>query len=175
MREMWLGFWAGIGLVLCVGMTANAADSKKEGVAAKPGEVQSAQADGSILLFCNSAEPHGAMIRYEPQTNKMTIGYWVKKEDWVSWNFKVPKAGKYKVEILQGCGPKSGGSEVEFKCDDQTLSITVQETKGFQDFLKREIGSFDFKAVGEKTLEVRAKSKPGMAVMDLRQVRLIPE
>jgi hypothetical protein len=133
-----------------------------------------AQQDGSILLHSRDAITHGSTIRYEPEPHKNTIGYWVKQEDWVSWNFEVPAPGKYTVEILQGCGPKSGGSEVEFTSANQTLTMTVQETKGFQDFLQRQIGAFEFKTPGEYTLSVKPKTKPGLAVMDLRQVRLIP-
>ncbi len=129
---------------------------------------------GTILLHSRDAITHGSTIRYEPQPNKNTIGYWMKQEDWVSWNFTVPAAGRYTVEVLQGCGPKSGGSVVEFSSAQQTLTMTVQETTGFQDFLRREIGTFEFKAPGEYTLTVKPKTKPGLAVMDLRQVRLVP-
>jgi len=130
--------------------------------------------NGAILLHSRDATTHGSTIRYEPQPNKNTIGYWLKQEDWVSWNFQVPAPGKYTVEVLQGCGPKSGGSVVEFTSAEQTLAMTVQETTGFQDFLRREIGTFEFKVPGEYTLAVKPKTKPGFAVMDLRQVRLIP-
>ena len=78
------------------------------------------------------------------------------------------------MEVLQGCGPKSGGSEVEFTSNDQTLQMKVEETKGFQDFIQRNIGTFEFKSAGQYTLAVKPKTKPGMAVMDLRQVRILP-
>ena len=92
----------------------------------------------------------------------------------MSWEFRVPKAGNYRVEILQGCGPGSGGSEVEFSVGDETLLVKVVETKGFQDFLKRDIGEFHFAQAGRFTLTVKPKNKPGQAVMDLRSVTLRP-
>ena len=132
------------------------------------------QEDGSILLHSRQAVTHGPMLRYEPEPNKNTLGYWVRKEDWASWDFRVEKPGRYKVEILQGCGPKSGGSEVEFRVGEQAHRITVVETKHFQDFLEREIGTFTFDEAGEYQLTVRPQSKPGLAVMDLRRVMLTP-
>jgi len=131
------------------------------------------QADGSILLHSRDATVSGAMLRYEPETNKITLGYWVKKEDWASWDFAVSQPGRYTVEALQGCGPGSGGSEVVFSVGDQQLPMTVRETKHFQDFIPRELGVVAL-AAGEHELQVRPKTKPGAAVMDLRQVRLIP-
>jgi hypothetical protein len=71
--------------------------------------------------------------------------------------------------------PGSGGSTVEFSAANQTITMQVQETKGFQDFLERKIGLFDFLTAGHYTLTVKPKVKPGLAVMDLRQVELVPE
>ena len=130
--------------------------------------------DGSILLHSKQAVTHGPMLRYEPEPHKDTLGYWMRKEDWASWDFRVKKPGTYQIEILQGCGPGSGGSEVEFRVGDQSHTITVIETKHFQDFLPRKIGTFTFKELGDYQLIVQPRKKPGLAVMDLRQVILSP-
>jgi hypothetical protein len=82
--------------------------------------------------------------------------------------------GKFRVEILQGCGTGSGGSEVEFTVGEQKLAMTVEETGGFQNFVRREIGALELAEPGRFTLAVKALKKPGVAVMDLREVRLIP-
>ena len=76
--------------------------------------------------------------------------------------------------MLQGCGKGSGGSEVDFTVGDQTLTATVAETGGFQQFVPREIGKVRLDKAGDYTLTVKPRIKPGPAVMDLRQVRLIP-
>src|SRR5213075_186626 len=70
--------------------------------------------DGTILLHSRDVIIHGSTVRYEPQPDKNTVGYWTKKDDWVSWNFSVEKPGKFDVIALQGCGKGSGGAEVEF-------------------------------------------------------------
>ena len=81
--------------------------------------------------------------------------------------------GKFEVQILQGCGKGSGGAAVDFVFEDQTLPVQVQETGHFQNFIPRNIGTVSL-AAGEHTLAVRPRSKPGGAVMDLRQVILLP-
>src|SRR5436853_3423587 len=90
--------------------------------------------DGVILLHSRDVTIHGTTVRYEPQPNKNTIGYWTKKDDWVSWDFVVEKGGKFEVIALQGCGKGSGGAEVEFIIDQQKLKMTVQDTGHFQNF-----------------------------------------
>src|SRR5947207_5748171 len=80
-------------------------------------------ADGVILLHARDVTVHGTTVRYEPQPNKNTVGYWTKKEDWVSWDFVVERAGKFEVIALQGCGKGSGGAEVQFAFEDQKLPM----------------------------------------------------
>ena len=100
---------------------------------------------------------------------------WTRREDWVSWDFVVQEPGHVYVEVLQGCGKGSGGSEVIFELGDQKLPMTVQDTGGFQNFVARDIGQVGLEKAGRYTLSVKPKTKPGLAVMDLRSVTLKPK
>lgn len=129
-------------------------------------------ADGTITMLGQHADVHGAMLRFEPLPHKNTLGYWVNPTDWASWEFEVAKPGKFTMEITYGCGNGSGGSEVEFAVGGQVLTFKVEQTGGFQAFVKRELGEMSFEKPGRYTLTVKPKSKPGPAVMDLPQVVL---
>lgn len=131
-------------------------------------------ADGSILLHARDVTIHGTTVRYEALKPQNTICFWTKQDDWVSWTFTVAKPGTYAVEVLQGCGKGSGGSEVAVAVADQSLTFIVEDTGHFQNFVKRNIGELTIKEAGSLTLSMTAKSKPGVAVMDLRQVLLTP-
>jgi len=131
--------------------------------------------DGSLLLHSRDVTIHGATVRYEPQPNKNTIGYWTKVDDWVSWDLEIKQPGEFTVEILQGCGKGSGGAEVEFSVNEQTLKVIVEDTGGFQNFKTRAIGTVKLEKAGKYTFSVKPKTKPGVAVMDLRQVELKPK
>ena len=85
------------------------------------------------------------------------------------------KPGTYAIHIWQGCGKGSGGSEVEIICGGQSVKFTVEDTGHFQNFKERLVGRVKFDKAGPQSIEVRALSKPGAAVMDLRQVILVPE
>lgn len=128
--------------------------------------------DGSIVLDASAAIVHGKTLRYEPEPHKNTVGYWTDPKDWASWQFEVKGPGDYDVDILQGCGKGSGGSTVDFSAAGKTLTVTVQDTGGFQNFVTRRIGRFHFDKPGEYTLTVKPAHKPGVAVMDLRQVTM---
>lgn len=126
---------------------------------------------GDIRLLAKDAKVHGTQARYEDASYKNVIGFWTKPEDWASWDFEVAKAGRYEVEIQQGCG--GGGSEVAVEIAGQTLAFTVENTGHFQSMILRTIGEVDLTA-GPQTLAVKPRNKKGGAVMDLRRVVLRP-
>lgn len=132
-------------------------------------------ANGTITLPARTAEVHGVMLRYEPMPHKNTLGFWVKQDDWASFEFTCRTPGTFSVEALVGCGNGSGGSRVNFQVADQSLSLTVVETGGFQKFVPVNPGEITLKAAGRYSLTVKPEHKPGVAVMDLREIVLKPK
>jgi Carbohydrate binding module (family 6) len=124
------------------------------------------------VLDASDAVIHGDTLRYEPSPVKNTLGFWTRADDWVHWDVELPAAGRYRLELLQGCGQGSGGAEVEVTVGDARLTLTVQDTGGFQNFVTREVGTVSL-AAGPQRVVVRPRTKPGVAVMDLREVRLV--
>jgi hypothetical protein len=132
-----------------------------------------AAADGSVTMHARQAVVVGRNLRYEPEPNKDTLGYWTNPADWAYWEFAVDRPGTFAVELLQGCGKGSGGSEVEVTVGTQSLAMTVEDTGHFQNFKPRVIGKATL-AAGPHRVEVKVRQKKGAAVMDLRQVTLKP-
>lgn len=130
---------------------------------------------GRIVLHSSRAQVQGEKLQYERAEAKNTLGFWVNPQDRASWHFQVIKPGTYSIHIWQGCGKGSGGSEVEIKCAGQSAKFNVEDTGHFQNFKERVVGKLTFDHAGPQALEVRALSKPGPAVMDLRQVILVPD
>ena len=137
---------------------------------AKPAQLSG----GRIVLHASKAQAHGKKLQYEPKEEKNTLGFWVEPGDYASWNYEETRPGRYEVHVWQGCGKDSGGSEVEISAGDQRARFTVEDTGHFQNFKERTVGTLSFEKAGPQKLEVRALSKPGVAVMDLRQVVLVP-
>lgn len=70
--------------------------------------------------------------------------------------------------------PGTGGSEVQVLVNGEKLRFIVEDTGGFQNFVPKKIGKVKFATPGKYSLEVRPQSKKAGAVMDIRQVKLIP-
>jgi hypothetical protein len=153
-------------------------------IAARPRIVRPSPG-GVVTLAAHDAVTHGRSLRYEPQPHKNTLGYWSQAEDWCAWYYAAP-AGRYEVQILQGCGTGQGGSEVVLASGSHQIVFTVEETGHFQNFKNRTLGTIEL-AVGMgpadnvdlaedavHTLTLRPRSKKAAAVMDVRQVRLVP-
>lgn len=127
--------------------------------------------DGVIMLHPKDAIVHGEKLRHEPEPHKDTIGYWANMNDWVEWNVRIGKPGVFAVELLQAAGKGSGGAVIEIQIGAQMLTHTVKETGHFQRFIPITIGTVKLDA-GTHGLTIRAKTKPGFGVMDLRRVTL---
>lgn len=128
---------------------------------------------GALHLPASLAEVHGSMLRYEPQPHKNTLGYWTHAEDWASWDLLVDQPGEFHAILRHGCGNGSGGSEVQIVIGEKSLSFTVAETGGFQNWVDKDIGTLTLPA-GRHTLSIRPKSKKGAAIMDVQSVTLQP-
>jgi arylsulfatase A len=131
-------------------------------------------ADGIVTLPGKMADIHGTQLRFEPSPHKNTIGCWFRVEDSATWEFELTKPGSFRVEVLQGCGTGQGGSTVEVKIVDQAMTFVVEDTGGFQNFKARDIGTVRIDKPGRYTLSVQPKTRAKSAVMDVREVRLIP-
>ena len=124
-----------------------------------------------IFLEARDAKVKATKMKYEDLPQKDTLGFWVNAEDTASWTFQAPKAGTYRVTVLQGCGKGNGGSVVALDTQQGSCEFTVEETGHFQRFVPREVGKLTL-AAGENTLTVRPVKKAKSAVMDLRRVIL---
>ena len=125
--------------------------------------------DGDLTLWASHAEVHGKRIRYEPEPNKNVVGYWTEVDDWMHWDFELPRPGLYEVEVQYGCGKNAGGSQVRLRIKDSELEWTVRDTGHFQQMIYQTLGQMDLGA-GPHRMELRAKSKANVAVMDVRKI-----
>jgi arylsulfatase A-like enzyme len=130
-------------------------------------------AQGDVRLHARDARLHAEVMRYEPEPYKNVLGYWTKGEDWAEWEFQTPASGIYEIEVQQGCGDGSGGAEVAIEIAGKTLTFAVQETGHFQHMIQRTIGTVQLPK-GDCKLAVKPRTKPGVAVMDLRRIVLRP-
>jgi alpha-L-fucosidase len=131
-----------------------------------------AQPDGSLRLLAAEAKTTGG-IRLEGG-EKNALGFWTDQSATVRWEFVADRLGTYRVEIEYACDEGNAGAEVEFVVEGSKVSLVVPNTGGWSSFRKQEIGSLPLIHKGNTVLEVRVAKKPKWAVMNLREVRLVP-
>jgi len=130
--------------------------------------------DGSVELKAVDATVHGETAKYESGDGKDNIGFWTDPQDYVSWDFTIGKAGTFDVEITLACDQGTGGSEYAVSVGGQELAGKVNETGSWTDFVTEKLGSVQMGEAGKHTLTVKPKTKPGLAVMNLKSIRLVP-
>ena len=134
--------------------------------------------DGAFYLQASQASTSGEKIRYEPQTFKNTVGYWVGKQDFAEWKLDVVVPGKYNVGILQGCGAGQGGSRAKLTLvadgKSSELAFEVLETGHFQNFQWRHLGQIEVNSAGAYTLKLEPVEIKKNALMDVRAIHLVP-
>lgn len=143
-------------------------------LSAPHGHVCSPGEDGTITLPARHAVVHGEKLQFEPLPHKNTVGYWVDADDTAEWFVTTKAAGAWDIHVLQGCGAKQGGSRVRFQIGDARLEHSVVETGHFQNFRWHLVGTVDLPRGDRHVLEVSCVEKRRTAVMDIRQIRLVP-
>lgn len=130
--------------------------------------------DGVITLSARDAVVHGGdKLQFEPLSHKNTVGYWVNPSEYAEWSYELDQPGEFEVEILQGCGGHAG-SDVELGFPEGAVPFVVEETGHFQNFVWRKIGKIALKEPGVQVMSLKCKKLAKGAVMDMRQVRLVP-
>lgn len=138
------------------------------------GHVCTATGDGTITLPARHALVFGEKLQFEPRLHKNTVGYWVNEQDRAHWLFTTAAPGRWEVHVLQGCGAGQGGSRVRFACGASAAEFVVVDTGHFQNFRWRSVGLLDIPAGERHVLDVSCVEKQQAAVMDIRQIRLVP-
>jgi alpha-L-fucosidase len=136
-------------------------------------------ANGVITLLPHDATLDGPSLRVEQVgvvgDVKYNLGYWLDPSASASWPIGVEttEAGVYRVEAELGCADASAGAKMEFLFPSGTLAFDVKATGGWQEYRTVELGRVTLDA-GSIACTLRAKSKPGEAVVNVRSIRLVP-
>jgi hypothetical protein len=137
-------------------------------------------ADGAITLSPHDATLEGPSIRVERVgvIGDVThnIGYWLDPAATVSWPVGVgaTQGGEFRVEVDLACADQAAGARMRFEVEGGAgvPEFTVPATGGWQSYRTVEIGHVEL-PFGSHRAVLRALSKPGEAVANIRAVRLV--
>ncbi len=141
-----------------------------------------ADADGILTLSASLATLTGPSLRIEQtggkddlKPNTPNIGYWNDTTAAASWPLVIlnGQEGRYTVEADLACADAAAGASVVLDVFSHTLAFTVPATGGWGTYKTVDLGTVTL-AADEGTLHLRAKTKPGEAVVNIRALRLVP-
>jgi alpha-L-fucosidase len=126
---------------------------------------------GRIVLAAATAEIHGDSPQYEQGDGKDQIGYWGNRADFVTWDFTLPRPGKYAVAVTYSCA--APGSEFTVEARTQKLVGKSHSTGSWSTYTTQSLGTMMF-AAGDHLLAVKPSTRLTWNVIGLKSVELKP-
>ena len=129
------------------------------------------ESDGTYNLTAGDALLKGEHLALS-LTEEPYINTWMGHNS-AAWAINVKKPGKYTVMLTYACTDQSTGSLVKLNVDKAAVTGTVKTTGSWDTFKDWNLGAITLPA-GMQKLVIDAESKPGLGVMNLRSVVLVP-
>ncbi|MBE3099592.1 MAG: hypothetical protein IMZ44_20940 [Planctomycetes bacterium] len=129
----------------------------------------------TITVKAVDAKIHGPGAKYEKGPDRDNIGFWGKKDTYVTWEATV-QPGTYEVEITYAQDATNRGNVYAIEIAGRTLRGEVEGTGGWGTFLTRPAGTVKIEKAGTITITVRPVSLAPKAsgLMNLQAITLKP-
>jgi putative membrane-bound dehydrogenase-like protein len=135
-------------------------------------EAVMADANGGLRLLATNAEIYGKTLVFEPQLKN--LGYWSSVDDRATWTINVAKPGKHSIRLNYACDNGTAGNEVVFEIAGQSVKARIVGTGSWENYQTAILGELNLSA-GQHRLTVRAAETLKNHLMDLKELRLVPE
>lgn len=127
---------------------------------------------GGTVIDIAWAQLHGPTIHYDyDKLVRDKITGWETSKAFLRWNIDVKRKGKYEVILHYGCSREDAGSRIQIKGGEDLFEFVLDPTAAMNVWETRTVGYLHLQK-GQSTLEIRALSVPGKAIMDLHEIRL---
>jgi hypothetical protein len=133
-------------------------------------ELIRSESDGSLRLSAEKGKPIGPDIGYMPEWK--AFGMWT-SEDRVEWKVAVNKSGTYDVFLEWSVSDEEAGKPFVFVAGNRELKNKIGKTGSWETYKTTKIGRIHL-SVGEQVMTFKPDSKFEGALLDLREVKLVP-
>jgi alpha-L-fucosidase len=128
------------------------------------------EADGTMVLPASLAEIHGSTAQIESKVGQPNIGFWTNARDWVSWQFKLEKGGRF--EVVATVATPAESSRFEVTIGEQKLTAQAAKTGSYETFETVKLGEVRLE---KGTHELSVKPAQGQwQPINLRSIVLKP-
>ena len=135
-------------------------------------EAVTADTNGTLKLLATNAEIYGKTLIFEPQFKN--LGYWGSIDDRAVWTINVTKPGKHSIRMNYACDNGTAGNEVVFELEGQSVKAKIVGTGSWENYQTAILGELNLTA-GQHRLTVRSTDSLKNHLMDLKELRLVPE
>ena len=113
--------------------------------------------DGTMTLPAAMADIHdvggGSMPQVESKYGKPNIGFWLDARDWVSWQFKIGKPGRFDVVASIAC--PASGSKFEVALAGEKWAAEAPNTGSYERFKTVTLGTVEVSGKGTCELSIK--------------------
>ncbi|MFM9960104.1 MAG: PVC-type heme-binding CxxCH protein [Planctomycetaceae bacterium] len=131
-----------------------------------------ADASGTLKLLATNAEIYGKTLLFEPPFKN--LGYWGSVDDRAVWTINVAKPGKHSIRMNYACDNGTAGNEVVIEVSGQSVTAKIVGTGAWENYQTAILGELNLPA-GQHRLTVRSTESLKNHLMDLKELRLVPE
>ena len=136
--------------------------------------------EGVLTLAARTARVTGGNLRLETAPGKdrlpvQNLGFWSDTTSTARWEVRLQPGRRYAVHLLHALSGDSRGGVIDVSLGENTLSVRIdQPTGGWQAYRDLAVGTILAPGEGEVDLVLQAASLDGHALLNLREVRLVP-
>lgn len=134
-------------------------------------ELLHADPRGDWRLLAGTAEIYGDSLVYE--AGHHNLGFWQSANDRAVWTLEVARAGVFEVSMEWACPEADGHNRLGLETAEARLEIPIGRTGTWDDYRDQAVGRITLPA-GRQRLVVRGVPPLRGAILDLRQLRLVP-
>jgi alpha-L-fucosidase len=129
--------------------------------------------DGSLVLGaadCEIIGDHLALSSGQPPQ----LGCWTSLDSHPLWRVRLQRGGSFAVSLVYGVPAHRQGTLADVEIGAARLPFVAGGTGGWDEFVVAPVGTVELAAPGEIEVRVQPRNIPVGAVMNLREVRLVP-
>jgi hypothetical protein len=132
--------------------------------------LQKKEAAGQLQYTLN-AEQGNLINQGEARFINGALEFWNDPQTWIKWQVELKHPGFVNISIEQAF-PDDQLAEYSVNIGAEELKATVVKTENWSDFQKIKLGKIYINEPGTYTITVVPKNKPGVAIMNLRNLKI---
>jgi hypothetical protein len=123
------------------------------------------------VLNAGESALYGTDIFVEDIDDKLNIGYWTKRDDFVEWVIALEDDASFEISVEYACANDHGGDFV-LTIGNQALGGHVEPTGAWTNFTNMELGKITL-SKGQHSITVKSGINFKNALMNLRQINFV--